>query len=621
MLTQNPPDKRFAFVVKTYLSKQPWVVWDTLNVIFNTIGIDQPAKLMADAALDGVETPAGMTPRDFASELKNMFRAGTMLPGLPDPNWDHRPPPQVDPTWDYPQNEDAERWRTHRYSSLLFDSRMYWKEPIDGMWRTLTDAIPLVTSKTFADGLMNEPHKADGVFPWVARELSKLSKHVIAAMDKEGSTNFRNREEYELYTEALDTLRQRTNAIAAWAKKNRIDLNKVTLAEALEDSKHFRVKVAVPQGIVVMRFPSGWTIQELRGRGRLDPEGEKLQHCVGSYCSRVEQGNSQIYSLRDPDGVPYVTMEVYPPTGHFMQVFGSGNSSVGSEGFVGYVLEEGQANDPPLKESEVPEVVEAIKQMLEEFIDERSGGHLPSLAMANIDMTSRVQDAIRRDTNISLSEMTLPGIDLAGLDLRKTDLSQTVLRGAKMKGANLENAEAPSAVFSGADLEYANMTGMQATNAVFDLADLSDAKMAAIRASYASFARTKLLSADLRFAYLMKANFSGADLGGANLNSASVKHAVFEGANLSGAILSGVKDLGEADLRRAIYNGATRFPDGFLPAGRGMVRDDAPATWEGRERASAEIASAVDEGLFQDDGEYHPEYDDEEEDEDDDDGW
>jgi uncharacterized protein YjbI with pentapeptide repeats len=622
-MQRNPPDKRLAFIVKTYLDKQPWVVWDTISVIFNTIGIDQPAKLMADAALDGVETPAGMTPRSFASDLKDMFRAGTMLPGLPDPNWDHRPLPQVDP-----QNEDAERWRTHRYSSLLFDSRMYWKEPIDGRWRTLTDAIPLVTSNTFADGLMNEPHKADGVFLWVARELSKLSKHVIVAMDKEGSTDFRNREEYELYTEALDTLRRRTNAIAAWAQKNRIDLNKLSLAEALEGSKDFKSKVAVPQGIVVKRFKSGWTIQELRGRGRLDPEGERLQHCVGSYCSRVESGLSQIYSLRDPDGVPYVTMEVDPDSSHFVQVFGEKNSSVGSKEFGSYVFNEGQANEPPLRESDVSVVVEAIQQMLEEFIDERSGGHLGSLALANINLTPRVQAAVRAaPAGADLSGLRLPRIDLSGLDLTKTILDNTALREANLRGANLTHGTIVSARLDGADLEGADLVGAQAGNTVFNGSNLTGANMAAIKAADAQFSRAIMQSANLRFAYLWKANFADADLSGADLRDTDVRHANFMGADLRGADLRGMKiGEGHGQFRGAKYDGRTLFWDGCSPRLEYMVRDDSPMTEEGRERAGWEAAGDRDAELYQDDEEYDP-YggrgeDDEDDDEDeDDDDW
>jgi hypothetical protein len=41
-------------------------------------------------------------------------------------------------------------------------------------------------------------------------------------------------------------------------------------------------------------------------------EGEMLQHCVGGYCEDVVQGRSRIFSLRDYDGRPRVTIEVQP---------------------------------------------------------------------------------------------------------------------------------------------------------------------------------------------------------------------------------------------------------------------------------------------------------------------
>lgn len=41
-------------------------------------------------------------------------------------------------------------------------------------------------------------------------------------------------------------------------------------------------------------------------------EGEMLKHCVGGYCEDVVQGRSRIFSLRDDDGRPRVTIEVQP---------------------------------------------------------------------------------------------------------------------------------------------------------------------------------------------------------------------------------------------------------------------------------------------------------------------
>ena len=41
-------------------------------------------------------------------------------------------------------------------------------------------------------------------------------------------------------------------------------------------------------------------------------EGESMGHCVGGYCSKVENKRSQIYSLRDAKGEPHVTIETAP---------------------------------------------------------------------------------------------------------------------------------------------------------------------------------------------------------------------------------------------------------------------------------------------------------------------
>ena len=43
-------------------------------------------------------------------------------------------------------------------------------------------------------------------------------------------------------------------------------------------------------------------------------EGEQLSHCVGGYCPDVVEGRSRIFSLRDAEGRPHVTVEVKPDT-------------------------------------------------------------------------------------------------------------------------------------------------------------------------------------------------------------------------------------------------------------------------------------------------------------------
>ena len=74
----------------------------------------------------------------------------------------------------------------------------------------------------------------------------------------------------------------------------------------------------------------GWTIQKVIGRNDLIAEGNKMDHCVGSFCEGVERQNSSIYSLRDPKNNPHVTIEIggekgYTP-GSIKQIQGKSNS-------------------------------------------------------------------------------------------------------------------------------------------------------------------------------------------------------------------------------------------------------------------------------------------------------
>lgn len=51
-------------------------------------------------------------------------------------------------------------------------------------------------------------------------------------------------------------------------------------------------------------------------RGALEYEGSKMGHCVGrdaGYCNLISEGKSKIFSLRDANGEPHVTIEVIAP--------------------------------------------------------------------------------------------------------------------------------------------------------------------------------------------------------------------------------------------------------------------------------------------------------------------
>ena len=53
----------------------------------------------------------------------------------------------------------------------------------------------------------------------------------------------------------------------------------------------------------------GWRWVEVRSPDALDREGALMRHCVGSYATDVAAGSKQVFSLRNPDNKPLLTIE------------------------------------------------------------------------------------------------------------------------------------------------------------------------------------------------------------------------------------------------------------------------------------------------------------------------
>jgi len=71
---------------------------------------------------------------------------------------------------------------------------------------------------------------------------------------------------------------------------------------------------------------SGWTIQQLHSENDFTVEGNKMDHCVGSYCGDYKRGNVLIFSLRDPSNEPHVTVETDGTGQEIEQIQGKSNS-------------------------------------------------------------------------------------------------------------------------------------------------------------------------------------------------------------------------------------------------------------------------------------------------------
>ncbi len=71
----------------------------------------------------------------------------------------------------------------------------------------------------------------------------------------------------------------------------------------------------------------GYNFVEIDNEQDLDTEGELMGHCVGgdNYWEAVQSGNTKIYSLRDKQNKPHVTMEV--TDGEMRQCFGKQNET------------------------------------------------------------------------------------------------------------------------------------------------------------------------------------------------------------------------------------------------------------------------------------------------------
>ncbi len=72
---------------------------------------------------------------------------------------------------------------------------------------------------------------------------------------------------------------------------------------------------------------NGWTIQRIMSENDLKTEGNKLNHCIGSYCKEVERESTIVYSLRDPQNEPHASINTSDSAGNEVeQIFGHSNS-------------------------------------------------------------------------------------------------------------------------------------------------------------------------------------------------------------------------------------------------------------------------------------------------------
>ena len=345
-------------------------------------------------------------------------------------------------------------------------------------------------------------HPADFLIPWMARELVRLDA-------KPGLT-------IHDWHRATDLLQDRAPAIAQWAKETHTDIGKVNLVQAFEAIATHQFKArAVPQGEIVYRFDDGSTIQALHTPEQLEAEGQVMQHCVGSYCDVVREGESHIFSLRDPAGQPHVTLE--------WQI----NRDLVTPGSR-WEAYRAMTDDEFLRH---PELVRmgTITQVYGKQNKAPAPKYLPY-----------IEEFIRRRMYNDPRGLMFAGVkNFRGLDLRGADFAYMTITDTDFSEANLEGS-----VWNDAELKHV------------------------------SFLMARLGEANFDDARLVDVDFGAADLGEASLNNVETqpsfapKYTVFAGANLTGATLYGARlaaaiGLNRANMKNVKWDNDTRWPEGF----------------------------------------------------------
>ena len=195
--------------------------------------------------------------------------------------------------------------------------------------------------------------------PYLYSEEKKASFYDDAMFRKWMLVNFRklrkgNYELNQLSREELgiyDNFSDKMDEIYDWYRSSNLDISSYSPEQAIQATDEWHRMMAgqgegvnyeptQPESIVYgpeWKNPEwqGWTIQKVISENDLLVEGNRMDHCVGSYCENVERDTSAIYSLRDPQNNPHITMEVeggsgYNP-GNITQIQGKSNSEPKSE--------------------------------------------------------------------------------------------------------------------------------------------------------------------------------------------------------------------------------------------------------------------------------------------------
>ena len=300
---KNPSIPRLEWVAKTY---PDWVWVYTVQGFMLASGMDAEASRMADSADafasdNSFEEAAGSPVTSIPDELSDMVGRDIVLAGTASTEYDRYIP-----------------WLAKRLNE-------YGKAPIKRVRRIMKEVYPDMILPPSA-GISESPGQIDvDPFRW------SRSGEVRHAVDSLGwSEQVEVRELLEDAASKCEALALQFGSIVNWARETRVNLDDYNGDEAREAAMHWaenRPKGDVVPGEVVYEFADGWTFQELSTKKQLECEGVEVDHCVKHYSPSKIGVKYRIFSLRDPDGHPKVTMEWNVPGEYVSQYKGLSNSA------------------------------------------------------------------------------------------------------------------------------------------------------------------------------------------------------------------------------------------------------------------------------------------------------
>jgi hypothetical protein len=127
--------------------------------------------------------------------------------------------------------------------------------------------------------------------------------------------------------DALKHALQKGNITPSSLVDNRIGLS--GLIDFINQRKQYLAEegAKIPPEDILNTFGTGHQWVELKKPDQLKFEGEKMSNCIGGYCDKVEKGDAKIFSLRNAEGTPKISVEWDPRTRSFPQIYGPGNSA------------------------------------------------------------------------------------------------------------------------------------------------------------------------------------------------------------------------------------------------------------------------------------------------------